>query len=150
VCKLILGHSLSLHSIECKLIGYEFPLGKLIWRQTIFSFCMTFFFAQNEERWENSGRTREFTLCLLNSHWVQSEHKLNIECICEFTLVNSILWMWVEFSGITHEFVVGLVKRYIHSQEQDFKYFSTTHSGWYYDIFLLKRKLLLVLAEPYL
>ena len=47
-------------------------------------------------------------MSLLNSHWVQSELKLNIECICEFTLVNSILWMWVEFSGITHEFVVGL------------------------------------------
>ena len=48
-------------------------------------------------------------MSLLNSHWVQSELKLNIECICEFTLVNLILWMWVEFSGITHEFVVGLI-----------------------------------------
>ena len=53
-------------------------------------------------------------MSLLNSHWVQSELKLNIECICEFTLVNSILWMWVEFSGITHEFVVGL--HWLHEQ----------------------------------
>ena len=73
-------------------------------------------------------------MSLLNSHWVQSELKLNIECICEFTLVNSILWMWVEFSGITHEFVVGLIEWHIpwlslHGELGGQLKFASLHSG---------------------
>ena len=84
MCKLILGHSLSLHSIECKLIGYEFPLGKLICRQTIFSFCTDNFlflydifcteWGEIREFWKNPWVYIEFTKLTLSSEWTQTQY----------------------------------------------------------------------------
>ena len=84
MCKLILGHSLSLHSIECKLIGYEFPLGKLICRQTIFSFCTDNFlflydifcteWGEIREFWKNPWVYNEFTKLTLSSEWTQTQY----------------------------------------------------------------------------
>ena len=56
-------------------------------------------------------RMCELTLSLpaqLNSSWVQSQLKLNIECMFECLLINSTQWPWVEFRGGALEFVLSL------------------------------------------